>query len=105
MRLVVQAQMSDKQAALVAAFNQLMPEDRRVLCDEMARTGCVGQSYRLSQPRKAGGPAILVYYSPAFVRSLSPHTAADALRLLAEIYRRARVLWPLRLPKPPPSDS
>ena len=31
MRLVVQAQMSDKQAALVAAFNQLMPEDRRVL--------------------------------------------------------------------------
>ena len=93
MRLVVQAQMSDKQAALVAAFSQLMPEDRRVLCDEMARTGCVGQSYRLSQPRKAGGPAILVYYSPAFVRSLSPHTAADALRLLAEIYRRARVLW------------
>ena len=67
-----------KQAGgLVAAFNQLV-EDRRVLCDEMVRTGC-----RPVVPPLAAAEAgiIFAYYSPAFVRSLSPHTAADALRL------------------------
>ena len=39
---------------------------------------------------------MLVYYSPAFVRQLTPSHAKDALRLLAEVYRRARSLWPLR---------
>jgi len=39
---------------------------------------------------------VLVYYSPAFVRQLTPSHAKDALRLLAEVYRRARSLWPLR---------
>ena len=41
------------------------------------------------------GPAFLVYYSPAFLRSLAPAHALEALRLLAEVYRRARQLWPL----------
>lgn len=42
------------------------------------------------------GPAILVYYSPAFVRGLTPGHAVHMLRLLAEVYRRARKLWPLQ---------
>ena len=42
------------------------------------------------------GPAFLVYYSPAFLRNLSPADALPALRILAEVYRRARQLWPLR---------
>ena len=35
-----------------------------------------------------GGPSILVYYSPAFVRTLAPSDALAALSLLAEIYLR-----------------
>lgn len=46
--------------------------------------------------RQAFGPTFLVYYSPAFVRSLAPLDAFAALQILAEVYRRARVLWPLR---------
>ena len=42
------------------------------------------------------GPAFLVYYSPAFVRHLAPVDALPALRILAEVYRRARQLWPLQ---------
>ena len=42
-----------------------------------------------------GGPAILVYYAPAFLRRQPPASARDALVLLAEVYRRARQLWPL----------
>ena len=36
-----------------------------------------------------------MYYSPAFVRTLTPRDALDALKCLAEIYRQARRLWPL----------
>jgi hypothetical protein len=52
--------------------------------------------YQLSPIEKRGGPSVLVYYSPAFVRKLTPEHARDALRLLAEVYRRARSLWPLK---------
>ena len=84
MRLVVQAQMSDKQAALVAAFNQLMPEDRRVLCDEMARTGCVGQSYRLSQPhsRPYTQSSPSRFSAPATSSPLSSSSATTSRHLL-----------------------
>ena len=41
------------------------------------------------------GPTFLVYYSPAFIRNLSPADALPALRILTEVYRRARQLWPL----------
>ena len=96
MRLVVQAQIADKQKAMVSAFAALKEEDRQILCDEMARTGAEGQKYaRTPQNHKVGGPAFLVYYSPAFVRALAPAEAVEALRLLAEVYRRARRLWPL----------
>lgn len=45
---------------------------------------------------QAFGPAFLVYYAPALVRNLSPAASLAALRTLAEVYRRARQLWPLR---------
>ena len=95
MRLVVQAQTAEKQRAVVEAFRRLHDDDRRILAEEMARTGATDQEYARSKARKKGGPAILVYYSPAFVRSLSPRDADEALRLLAEVYRRSRILWPL----------
>ena len=60
-----------------------------------ARTGSAEQDYESSLPSVHGGPAFLVYYSPAFVRKLAPADTTAALTLLAEIYRRARKLWPL----------
>lgn len=95
MRLVVQAQTMDKQATIQAAFRALHPDDRQVLADEMARTGAVNQEYVRGSPLMTGGPAFLVYYSPAMIRKLAPGSVDSALMLLAEIYRRARKLWPL----------
>ena len=64
----------------------------------MARTGIANQTFVAAPASKGGvsGPAFLVYYSPAFLRTLAPANALEALRLLAEVYRRARSLWPLR---------
>mmetsp|Transcript_22896 Transcript_22896/g.70108 ORF Transcript_22896/g.70108 Transcript_22896/m.70108 type:complete len:779 (-) Transcript_22896:220-2556(-) len=95
MRLMCQAQMPDKQAALCKAWELLVPDDKRVLCEEMARTGFPNQIYTRSPSRRLEGPAILVYYSPHLIRMLTPCSALEALVILAEIYRRARELWPL----------
>ena len=97
MRLAVQAQTAEKQAAVIEAFHQLSESDQCVLSDEMAQTGAAGQSYKHTPALSSAlGPSILVYYSPAFVRFLAPGAALEALRLLAEVYRRARHLWPLK---------
>ena len=98
MRLVAQAQVPASQLAVLSAFGELSADDKHVLADEMARTGLAGQTYRREPPHRDPdrGPALLVYYSPAFVRSLAAESHAPAaLRLLAEVYRRARTLWPL----------
>ena len=71
-------------------------EDATVLREEMARTGISGQMFKAGPSFKnVSGPAFLVYYSPAFIRTLAPAHAFEALRVLAEVYRRARGLWPL----------
>ena len=67
----------------------------QTLGTEMARSGCGAADRYVSAP-VAGGPAILVYYSPAFLRNLAPDTALIALRILASVYRHARLLWPAR---------
>jgi hypothetical protein len=96
MRLVLQAQTPDKQQAVVQAFKALPREDATVLREEMARTGIANQMFKAAPSFKhAAGPAFLVYYSPAFIRTLAPANAFEALRILAEVYRRARGLWPL----------
>ena len=67
-----------------------------MLREEMARTGISGQMFKAGPSFKnVSGPAFLVYYSPAFIRTLAPAHAFEALRVLAEVYRRARGLWPL----------
>jgi len=100
MRLSTQVQSLPLQLSLPTAFTHLPAEDLRVLCDEMAMTGIEGQAYRRYVP-PPGGPAFLVYYAPAFLRT---NTAAEdrtlpnlvtKLRMLAEVYRQARNLWPL----------
>eukprot|EP00326_Haptolina_ericina_P043239 CAMPEP_0181257476 /NCGR_PEP_ID=MMETSP1096-20121128/50265_1 /TAXON_ID=156174 ORGANISM="Chrysochromulina ericina, Strain CCMP281" /NCGR_SAMPLE_ID=MMETSP1096 /ASSEMBLY_ACC=CAM_ASM_000453 /LENGTH=613 /DNA_ID=CAMNT_0023355797 /DNA_START=93 /DNA_END=1934 /DNA_ORIENTATION=- len=95
MRLIVQAQTADKQVPIPNAFRGLSQEDKQVLSEEMARTGAANQDYNRSTPKTPGGPAFLIYYSPAFVRKLTPDSTENALALLAEVYRRARRLWPL----------
>ena len=37
----------------------------------------------------------MLYYSPAFVRTAGGSSPKDTLRILAELYRQARSLWPL----------
>ena len=44
---------------------------------------------------RLGGPAFLVYYSPAFLRTAARTDIVTGLHMLADIYRQARSLWPL----------
>jgi hypothetical protein len=106
MRLLCQAQTTDRQLAVLQAWEHLASEDKQVLSEEMARTGFADQLYERSPSSTADGPAFLVYYSPQVLRTLTPETAPEALTLLAEVYRRARELWPLApLPLDPGEDA
>ena len=93
MRLVVQAQSPASQQAIRRAFGALSPRHQQILGEEMALTGVHGQAYTLGS--RAGGPAFLVYYSPAFIRQCAQADGVGALEVLAETYRAARSLWPL----------
>jgi len=64
----------------------------------MALSGVGGEAFALA-PSNMGGPAFLIYYSPAYLRhccgAKDVKIARDALHALAEVYRAARLLWPL----------
>lgn len=98
MRLLCMAQANGR--TIVDAFNQeLSSEDKEVLSVEMSRTGCAGQFFspELTPSEvisKAAGPAFLVYYGPAFLQALGSDSAVLRLRVLSEIYRCAREIWP-----------
>ena len=93
MRLITQVQHLPLQQRTIAAFSELPPADQEVLGFEMGLTGCRDQNYAI-HTQVQGGPVFLVYYSPAFMRSATSKDASGGLRMLAEIYRQARVLWP-----------
>ena len=74
------------------------------LATEMAVTGIKDQHYQRSvgassTSTASAGPAFLVYYSPAFLRTAARLDCAQGLRMLAEVYRVARSLWPLSTSK------
>jgi len=101
MRLVCMAQLhtaEDKQA-LMKAYGSLLREDRSVLGSELAMTGCKGQAFECDT--LAGteyfrkGPAFLVYYGPALMQKAGSKDPSGAMVILADILRKARVLWPL----------
>lgn len=96
MRIVCMAQANAVRC--LRAFQELGDDDRAVLSAEMSRTGCSGQSFvegpGASLPSE--GPALLVYYGPAYLQGLGTDRAAGRLCVLAEVYRRARALWPPR---------
>ena len=71
-----------------------------------ALSGVAGEAYALT-PHAVGGPAFLLYYSPAYLRHCvhycgqgtegareAAQHALDALHALAEVFRAARRLWP-----------
>jgi hypothetical protein len=98
MRLVCMAQASAP--AVVRAFDRELPaEDKEVLNLEMSRTGCMGQHYsaNLVPPEvrdRPAGPAFLIYYGPAFLQTMGSDPPLLRLRILTEVYRCARALWP-----------
>ena len=56
----------------------------------MALTGFVDQSYTAAAAFSGLGPAFLLYYSPAFLRTVAKNAPLAALQILATIYRGAR---------------
>jgi len=102
MRLLCMAQMSAN--AVLSGWQELSEEDKEVLSTEMARTGCVGQSYSQDLvPKEVRvtpmGPAFLIYYGPAFLQTLGNERGVLKLSALAEVYRCARAVWPLSVAK------
>lgn len=97
MRIALMAQGNSEQ--ILSQFDQLPQEDKVALSEEMAITGCRGQQYVVDSleggPAHGKGPAILVYYGPALLQKLGSRFPRLALRVLAEVYRVARELWPL----------
>eukprot|EP00429_Kryptoperidinium_foliaceum_P013459 CAMPEP_0176042820 /NCGR_PEP_ID=MMETSP0120_2-20121206/21248_1 /TAXON_ID=160619 /ORGANISM="Kryptoperidinium foliaceum, Strain CCMP 1326" /LENGTH=1104 /DNA_ID=CAMNT_0017376229 /DNA_START=55 /DNA_END=3367 /DNA_ORIENTATION=- len=93
MRLAVMAQSDD---SVVEIFRGLPVRDRNCLAQEMAYTGCVDQRFCTSLGWGAG-PAFLIYYGPALLQMNveSPRGLRAALRVLAEVMRNARQIWPL----------
>jgi len=84
---------------VLEAFDKLSEADRMVLSVEMARTGTENQSFSegfvpSSVRDLLAGPAFLVYYGPAFLQRMNTDSPVRRLEILAEIYRRARKLWP-----------
>ena len=92
MRLAAQVQTPSAARLIVEAFNSLPSDDWITLAREMACTGIHGQTYKRC-PIFNGGPAFLVYYSPAWLRQSVGNPLA-ALRVLAEVYRAARTFYP-----------
>jgi len=102
MRLLCMAQMNAE--AILKGFEDLTSEDKETLSVEMARSGCVAQSFSMDiipeeVYAQAEGPAFLIYYGPAFLQSLGNDRAVDRLIILAEVYRCARALWPTSIAK------
>mmetsp|Transcript_125447 Transcript_125447/g.267836 ORF Transcript_125447/g.267836 Transcript_125447/m.267836 type:complete len:935 (-) Transcript_125447:67-2871(-) len=104
MRILCMAQMSAAAILGPQGFDMLSEEDQEVLSVEMARTGCIAQSYSrgivpLSVIEKPQGPALLIYYGPALLQNLRKDDPVKRLFVLAEVYRSARQLWPVSADK------
>lgn len=96
LRLVVMAQGDSRK--VLDAYDALPREDTMVLEEELARTGCEGQSFAkegTANEIQAGGPALLIYYSPALMQKGGALDPLGAMMILAEVFRRARELNPL----------
>ncbi|CAJ1334404.1 unnamed protein product [Effrenium voratum] len=93
MRLVLMAQ--GNSAEIIRQFGKLKKADQLVLSQELAMSGCVNQKFKRDGFKEVGGPAILIYYSPALMQKAGKQDPGGAMVILAEIFRQARSLWPL----------
>jgi hypothetical protein len=96
MRLVLMAQGDSPE--LLKQFQKLPDEEKQILSDELAMTGNQDQTFQRdpSEGKYAKkGPALLIYYSPALMQKSGRKDPRGAMILLAEVFRQARVLWPL----------
>jgi hypothetical protein len=93
LRIIAMAQKSE--ARVLEAYRCLPQSDKAILNEELARTGCKGQSFKDDSNIPQGGPAFLVYYAPALLQRNATIDPGGALSVLAEVLRRARDLWPL----------
>lgn len=97
LRLVLMAQ--GDSVELLKQFDNLDDESRVLLSEEMAVTGAEGQSFEREPLRgtrfEKCGPALLVYYGPALMQKAGRKDPKAAMKILAEVFRRARELWPL----------
>ncbi|CAE7242314.1 MAP3K3 [Symbiodinium natans] len=92
MRLVIMAQ-SDG-SAIIRALSKLDREDMEIISEELSLTGLCDQSFsKVVGPKR--GPALLLYYAPAMMQKAGREDALNTLRILAELLRRARQLWPM----------
>lgn len=94
MRTLVMAQGDGE--SILRAYNSLADQDSEVLDAELALTGSTGQSFQSEADRPSAGPAILVYYSPALMQLAGATDPDGALHVLADVFRQARSLFPLR---------
>jgi len=98
MRLVTMSQGDSPR--VLSCFDCLPPADRAVLSKELSLAGCRGQAFWREGCHHSGafvseGPAILVYYAPALMQKAGREDPLGAMRLLAEVFRQARNIWPL----------
>eukprot|EP00448_Togula_jolla_P037448 CAMPEP_0170623866 /NCGR_PEP_ID=MMETSP0224-20130122/29929_1 /TAXON_ID=285029 /ORGANISM="Togula jolla, Strain CCCM 725" /LENGTH=404 /DNA_ID=CAMNT_0010950353 /DNA_START=38 /DNA_END=1249 /DNA_ORIENTATION=- len=96
MRIMLMAQ-AQNNLELIEAFDDLPGADQQCLITELSRTGCMGQTFK--RHVVAGGPAFLVYYSPALLQrnNKSKHDLTTALHTLCVVLRGARAVWPMSL--------
>lgn len=92
MRLVVMSQ--GDALEVLRSFSDLPPRDQETLAEELSLTGCCDQSFSQNQ-QKQRGPAILLYYGPALMQKAGSADPYNTMRIIAEIFRTARQLWPL----------
>ena len=100
MRLLIQCQDHAKQRLLQGAFDLMPQEKRTLLANELSLTGVAGERFMTAAGQgSCAGPAMLIYYMPAYLRNCCAHKRAEeasyALAVLAEVLRAARALWPL----------
>jgi len=92
MRLVIMAQ--NDGSDIIRALSQLDREDMEIICEELSLTGLSDQSFtKVVGPKR--GPAFLLYYAPAMMQKAGREDPLNTLRILAELLRRARQLWPM----------
>lgn len=91
-RLCLMAQGFEHEMA--KCFKLLPDDDFRVLSDELSRSGCT-EKFQGPPSDLEGGPAVLIYYAPALVQKGGATECILSLRILAELFRASRKLFPL----------